>query len=108
LIVRDNDGYRASVDTPYFNLGGIETAGVDVQLNWGIDMAGGLLNISSVVNFLDYYRDQVSPDMPFIDSTGSLRSGGQFDYRLLTNVNYIKDNWSLGFRHRFLPEIDSG
>ncbi len=36
LIARDQDGYRATVDTPYFNLGGIETSGIDVQLNWTI------------------------------------------------------------------------
>jgi outer membrane receptor protein involved in Fe transport len=107
LITRDRDGYRATVDTPYFNLGSIETAGVDVQLNWGIDMAGGLLNINSVVNFLDYYRDQQSPTAPFIDSTGTFRSGGQFDYRTFTTFSFMKEDWSLGVRHRFLPEINS-
>ena len=107
LITRDADGYRATVDTPYQNLGGLETAGVDVQLNMGFDAMGGLLSISSVFNYLDYYRDQVSPTDPFIEGTGTLRAGGQFDYRILTNVNYIRDNWSLGFRHRFLPEIDA-
>lgn len=107
LITRDSDGYRATVDTPYFNLGGLETAGVDVQFNMRFDALGGMFSISSMVNWLDYYRDQVSKDDPFIESTGTFRSGGQFDYRILSNVNYIRDNWSLGFRHRFLPEIDA-
>lgn len=107
LISRDNDGYRATVDTPYSNLGAIETAGVDVQFNWGIDVAGGLLSINSVINFLDYYRDQQDPSAPFIDSTGTLRSSGQFDYRTFTTLNFIKDSWSLGVRHRFLPSIES-
>ncbi|HHX83000.1 MAG TPA: TonB-dependent receptor [Pseudomonadaceae bacterium] len=107
LINRDGDGYRATVDTPYFNLGGIETAGVDVQFNWRIDALGGALNINSVVNFLDYYRDQVGPTDPFTDSTGTLRSGGQFDYRTFTTLNYMRDSWSVGLRHRFLPSIDS-
>lgn len=107
LITRDNDGYRATVDTPYFNLGSIETAGVDVQFNWGVDVAGGLLNVSSVVNFLDYYRDQQAVTAPFVDATGTLRNGGQFDYRTFTTLNFIKENWSVGVRHRFLPEIES-
>lgn len=33
----------APVDTPYFNLGGLETARVDVQLSWGVDFAACLL-----------------------------------------------------------------
>jgi outer membrane receptor protein involved in Fe transport len=107
LITRDNDGYRATVDTPYFNLGSIETAGVDVQFNWGFDAMGGLVNVNSVLNFLDYYRDQQAPTAPFVDATGTFRNGGQFDYRTFTTVNFIKDNWSVGLRHRFLPEIES-
>lgn len=107
LIARDNDGYRATVDTPYFNLGAIQTAGVDVQLNWGVDVAGGLLNVSSVVNYLDYYRDQQAPTAPFVEATGTFRNGGQFDYKILTTVSFMRDDWSVGFRHRFLPDIDS-
>ncbi|HYD83735.1 MAG TPA: TonB-dependent receptor, partial [Opitutus sp.] len=49
LIARDQDGYRATVTTPYQNLGGIQTSGIDVQLNWGFDAIGGSLNLSSVV-----------------------------------------------------------
>ncbi len=75
LISRDQDGYRATVDTPYFNLGGIETSGIDLQFNWNIPIGAGHLNLNSVINFLDYYRDQVSPADAFIDSTGTLGQG---------------------------------
>ena len=107
LITRDSDGYRATVNTPYFNLGGIQTSGVDVQLNWALPVLGGRLNINSVVNFLGKYKDQVSPTDPFINSTGTLRSGGQFDYRTFTTTSFAKDAWSAGLRHRFLPSIKS-
>jgi iron complex outermembrane recepter protein len=107
LITRDSDGYRATVNTPYFNLGGIETSGIDVQLNWTLPVLGGRMNVNSVVNFLGKYKDQVSPTDPFIDSTGTLRSGGQFDYRTFTTVSYSKDDWSVGLRNRFLPSIKS-
>jgi iron complex outermembrane recepter protein len=107
LIARDQDGYRATVITPYKNLGGIETAGIDVQLNWGFDAWGGSLNLSSVVNFLDYYRDQQTIKDPWVDATGTLARGGQYDYRVLNTVTYLRDNWSLGLRHNFLPEIEN-
>lgn len=107
LITRDNDGYRATVDTPYYNLGGIETAGIDVQLNWSFPAGPGRIGVNAVVNFLDYYRDQVSPDDPFIDSTGTLLDGGQFDYRTFNTVTYSQGAWSAGLRHRYLPSIKS-
>jgi outer membrane receptor protein involved in Fe transport len=105
LITRDSDGYRATVDTPYSNLGGIQTSGVDVQLNWAFPLLAGRMNVNSVVNFLDYYRDQVSPADAFINSTGTFRTGGQYDYRILTTLSYSQGAWSAGVRHRFLPSI---
>lgn len=105
LITRDSDGYRATVDTPYSNLGGIQTSGVDIQFNWGFPVLSGKLNLNSVVNLLDYYRDQVSPADPFIESTGTFRTGGQYKYRLLNTLNYSQGGWSAGLRHRFLPSI---
>ena len=45
--------------------------------------------------------------MPFIDSTGTLRSGGQYDYKTFTTATYFRDAWSVGLRHRFLPSIES-
>ena len=107
LIKRDQDGYRATVDTPFFNLGGIETSGVDVQFNWGFPVGAARMNVNSVINVLDYYRDQVSPTDPFIESGGTLRNGGQFDYRTFTTVTYALNDWSAGVRHRFFPSIKS-
>ena len=107
LITRDQDGYRATVNTPYFNLGGLETAGIDVQFNWSFPVGDGRFNVNAVINFLDYYRDQVSPTDPFIESSGTLRSGGQYDYRTFTTVSYASGKWSAGLRHRFLPSIES-
>lgn len=107
LITRDNDGYRATVDTPYFNLGGIQTSGIDVQFNWSLPLFAGNLNVNAVLNFLDYYRDQVNPTDPFIDSTGTFRSGGQYDYRTFATLTYSQGGWSAGLRHRYLPSIHS-
>lgn len=107
LITRDTDGYRATVDTPYFNLGGIETAGIDVQFMWSFPLLTGRMSVNTVVNILDYYRDQVNPTDAFVNSKGTLRSGGQFDYRTSATVTYSQGAWSAGLRHRFLPSIES-
>src|SRR5690606_36840966 len=61
----------------------------------------------SVINFLEYYRDQASPTDDFIHSTDTLRTGGQYDYRTFTTLTYAAYRWSLGLRNRFLPSIKS-
>ena len=112
LIARDQDGYRATVITPYLNLGGMETSGIDVAYNWSFDALGGNMNFNTVVNILDYFRDQVSEKAPVIDRTGTLSglnggAGGNYDYRVLTTLTYMRDGWSVGLRNNFLPSIKS-
>jgi outer membrane receptor protein involved in Fe transport len=78
-----------------------------VNFNWSIPAGPGRVNVNAVVNFLDYYRDQVTATSPFIDSTGTFRSGGQYDYKTFLTATWMMDNWSAGLRHRFLPSIES-
>ena len=47
-----------------------------------------ILPALAVLLFAGCYRDQVSPADAFIDSTGTFRTGGQYDYRILTTLNY--------------------
>jgi iron complex outermembrane recepter protein len=113
LIARDQDGYRATVITPYLNLGGIETSGVDAQINWPFNALGGKWNFNTVVNFLSYFRDQQTNASPVIDRTGTLSglgggAGGNYDYRIFTTLSYMRNDWSVGIRNTYLPSIKSG
>ena len=110
LIARDQDGYRATVITPYLNLGGIETSGIDAQINWQFSALGGRVNLNTVVNYLDYFRDQQTVKDPFIDRTGTLSglgggAGGNYKYRVFTTMSYMRNDWTAGIRHSFLPAI---
>jgi len=112
LIARDQDGYRATVITPYLNLGGIQTSGVDVQINWPFNALGGKITLNTVVNYLDYFRDQQTTKDPFIDRTGTLSGlgggpGGNFKYRIFSTASYMHNDWTAGIRHTFLPSIRS-
>lgn len=108
LITRDPiTGERQQVEAPYFNLGSIETSGVDVQINYAMDLAGGGLSFTSIINYLDTYKTQATEDSEFVENKGTLAQGGQFDYRIFNTVSYFRDNWGLGLRHRYLPEIES-
>ena len=75
LIQRDpNTGQILNVATPYLNLGGLTTDGIDVQVHWsvGARCAGHSTRfyIDSGINWLDKYEIQLLPGTPFLNYTG--------------------------------------
>jgi outer membrane receptor for ferrienterochelin and colicin len=108
LITRNEvTGLRSSVRTPYFNTGLLATAGMDVTVQWSTDWGPGSLSVNTVATFLDSYETQQNPDAPIYDAKGTLDQGGQFDYRLLTTLNYaFSGGASLGLSWRYLPSIE--
>jgi outer membrane receptor protein involved in Fe transport len=106
LIHRDDAGRRLNVDAPYFNLGGIRTAGADLQLNWRGDVGGNSMYVNTVLNYLSRYELQDTSSAPFLDSAGTLDEGGQFDWKLFTTIGYDLADFSLGVRWRHLPSAD--
>lgn len=97
------DGSRAQVRTPYYNLGALETSGVDAQVNW----RGERFYVNALVNYLHSFKEQGEEDAPPIEYAGTLGAGGQFDYRLFTTAGYNLSSVNLGVRWRYLPEIES-
>src|SRR5690606_36985205 len=79
-ILRDETtGGRLAVNTMPVNVGGIRTAGVDVQVNWNRDLGPGSLLTNVVLNYLNRYETTDTPTAPFRDAAGTLAEGGQFD-----------------------------
>ncbi len=69
-------GYPDQTLTPYFNLGGLKTSGVDVQLDWafglgavGLDDSYGELAINSVVSYLIDFEAKPTQDAAWVDYT---------------------------------------
>lgn len=103
----------------YDNLGTIETAGFDAQVNWflrlpelGMELPGTIgLNLQATV--LDYYRTRSTPGFfdPEIEWAGSLgpqmasTNSGAYDYRLFGTLSYTQNNWSVSLRWRHLPSV---
>jgi outer membrane receptor protein involved in Fe transport len=103
----------------YDNQATIETSGVDVTLNWGLDFSevgsdipGGLA-FSLQATVLDYYRTKQSPTVFDVEtewkgSLGPNLSGtnpGAYDYRLFSSIGYFRDTWGVNLRWRYLPEV---
>lgn len=107
LITRNpSNGLRSRVQAPFFNSGILETTGIDMSINWGTDIGPGNLNINTVATFVDRFETQDNPTAPVFDAIGTMENGGQFDYRIVSTVNYAFANASVGVQWRHFPSID--
>jgi hypothetical protein len=98
-------GDREEVDAPFFNLGIIETQGLDLNVNWSADFGPGTFGINSVMSYLDSYQYQAAPGDRVIDATGTLDQGGMYELQGFTNFTYAFDRLSLGLGWRYMSDV---
>jgi len=114
-------GGALTVTLGYDNLATIATSGIDFGVNWnaqlsdlGFSVPGGL-NVNVLATWLDYYETKESPedfDLPieWVGSLGPTLTGtnaGAYDFRVITNVTYLRDKWNVNLRWRHLPSVIS-
>lgn len=100
-------GDREEVDAPFFNLGLIETQGLDLNVNWASDFGPGTFGINSIINYLDQYDYQAAPGDVIVDARGTLDQGGMYEVQALTSFTYAWDNFYVGLNWRYLSDIKS-
>ncbi len=111
-------GYNRNADSPYFNLGHVKTAGVDIQLDWSADLKEvgtglpGNLSLNFVMNWLQKYQVQGSPTggySDYVGTTGSIATtgGAQFRYKTFTTITYADGPGMIGLRWQHLPGLKS-
>ena len=87
------------------NIGGIETAGVDLQVDWGIDVGPGRLAITALGTFVDYWR-YLDPSGGSIEYAGTVGGGGLGrtlpQWKSLLNLGYAWNDLALDGRWRHL------
>jgi outer membrane cobalamin receptor len=114
LLPRDlASGVPLTAQVSFDNQGKIDTAGMDVALNWSRSIGPGTLGINMQATLLDYYRTKTSPEAfdPVADWKGSLgpvaalsgTNGGAYDYRLFGTVSFSRNDWNVALRWRYLP-----
>ena len=102
-----NTGDRATVVALYSNLGNLLTQGIDMQVNWSHDLGPGRVLMGTNVNYLNKFVYQTGPTSPLVDAKGTLDQGGQFSYRILTNVGYVWQALTVGLNWEHLPSINN-
>jgi iron complex outermembrane receptor protein len=106
----DANGGPGVVNEIYLNTGFIETAGIDLAVNWATDLStGGTFYINSQLTYIDYFNTQEIPGDPVDHWQGTIGQGGQFEYRFNATVgyNFAGGKANVGVRMRHLPEIKS-
>jgi outer membrane receptor protein involved in Fe transport len=96
--------------SPYVNQGGIQSRGIDLELDWGLrfsdtnlfgSLPGGI-NVNIVANYLDRYAISPFQGAAYINYTGTITNNSYRD-RLLSTFSYAVGPASAGFRWEHLP-----
>jgi iron complex outermembrane receptor protein len=119
-IVRDpNNGGPGSINVSYTNQGLIETSGVDLQVDYGLDLkdmgigAPGSLSINFLLNWVDSFTTQANAGSPTVEWVGTLGpdtpglNPGVYDFKAFTTLSYFNGPVGASLRWRYLPSADS-
>ena len=117
-ISRNASGSIDNMAQPTMNLGAYKTAGIDVQIDWGINLeAVGLssssyIDITSAIGWLDKFDVQTLPGEAYAHYAGTVGSPSGFQpgslpkWKATTTLAYRDDEFGLGLRWRFLDKMD--
>ena len=115
LINRDATGGIGQISLPYLNLGGLQTKGIDFQVDWGIDLNDtglgniGDLSINALITYIDSYASKALPDSSFQELSGTISSADSLalpDWRWLVTTTYATGPFSTSVRWRHVAAMD--
>ena len=119
LIQRDATGQIVTVTTPYQNLGGLKTDGVEFQAHLGLPVpfvnAGGKVFVDGSVGWTRGYKVQLLPNSPFVDYTGVSNGGAGTNsvppratprWKSLTTIGYRSEGLGMGLRWRYQSPLN--
>lgn len=111
LLTRDAQGQLQDVSLPFLNLGGLETDGIDVQINWSASLSdlgadvgdpSAELYVTPVIGWVNHYNIQTLPGSAFQDYVNTSTLGRALPrWKALTTVGYRSDLFGIGLRWRY-------
>jgi outer membrane receptor protein involved in Fe transport len=108
LLQRDSNGLLQVINTPYLNLGGLKTNGIDVQLGWNMPLGNGKVFVNTGIGYLMKYSVQTLPGTPFQDFDGTntiaanQTSSNSFPkWKALTSFGYAHGPATVSLRWRY-------
>lgn len=102
LLTRDSNGLLQLIETPYLNLGGLRTSGVDLQLSWSADVGNGNLYFTAGVGYSEEFAVQTLPGTQFQDYGGTNTIGSSHpELKALTTLGYGFAGATVALRWRY-------
>ncbi|MEO0063029.1 MAG: hypothetical protein RLZZ08_1589, partial [Pseudomonadota bacterium] len=107
------DGAIGNVKGTFFNNGRFSTSGIDLQLDWGIDVGPGRLSINSNTNYLLSLKSSELPNNPLVEYAGTFGPNGNglnrgsYRWRMLNTFTYGVGPATVSLMWRHLPSIKS-
>lgn len=92
----------------FVNLGGIKTAGYDLQLDWGMNLgfAPGLITANIQYNKLDSFKQSPFAGAAFTERKGTWDAGYNYDWQLFSTLGYMNGPFSVGLRWSHKPGLN--
>ena len=106
------NGGLDNVNLTYVNNGRFRLSGIDAQLDWATDVGPGRLGLNVQFNYLISFKASELPVDPMIEFKGTQGpnsnglNGGNYDYRVFSNLNYSVDGFNIGLQWQHLPSIE--
>jgi len=104
-------GILRNVYRTYYNNGRFQTSGIDLQINWGMDLGPGRISVSTLINYLLEMKSSELDTNPLVDFVGTLGTtanglnGNFFEWRALTTFTYSIGDWDVSMRWQHLDEL---
>ncbi len=108
---RNAAGAVGALETSFFNNGRFETSGIDLQINWGMEIGPGRLNVDSMINYLLKMESAELDILPLVDYVGTAGpgenglNGNSFEWRALTTFTYTVSDLGLSLRWQHLDSL---
>jgi iron complex outermembrane recepter protein len=93
------------------NIGGFETSGIDLQLDWRLPLGPGTFGANWLVSWLDYYRRDAGAGAPVDELSGAisfLPGTSLPEWKWLLSLDYTWRGAALTARTRYIGEMRSG
>jgi iron complex outermembrane receptor protein len=113
LLERDANGLLQVINTPYLNLGGLKTQGIDVQLAWSaaledLGFGRGQVFLNSGIGYLHRYSVQTLPGAAFQNFEGTNTIAANYTvsatfprWKALTTLGYGIGGATMSVRWRY-------
>ena len=103
-VERDGTGFLQNVDNRTANVGGANTAGLDMTMTYDHETSFGDFRYNLDIAYLDQY-EEIQADGSTVDGLGYYDLGVYAEWKWNLNVNYRREAWSANLTTRYIDEF---